>query len=73
MTEEENTLFDSYKDEVDKCWLIAQQLDELNPEIKGAFTGTPSERIIHQLEYLRKRISELEAEVQEYVDAQHPI
>ena len=51
MTDEEKELFDGYKEEVDQCWLIAQQLDELNPEIKGAFTGTPSERIIRQLQH----------------------
>ena len=42
-------LLNHYQDEVDKCWEIAQKLDALNPELVGAFTGTPSLRIERQL------------------------
>jgi hypothetical protein len=35
--------------EVEKCFNIAQKLDALNPELPGAFTGTPSLRIERQL------------------------
>jgi hypothetical protein len=36
-------------EEVEKCFNIAQKLDALNPELPGAFTGTPSLRIERQL------------------------
>lgn len=49
MTDEQQELLNHYQDEVDKCWNIAQKLDALNPELAGAFTGTPSERIERQL------------------------
>jgi hypothetical protein len=49
MTEPLTELLNHYQDEVDKCWNIAQKLDTLNPELVGAFTGTPSERIERQL------------------------
>ena len=49
MTEEEQELLNDYQQEVEKCWNIAQKLDALNPELIGAFTGTPSERIERQL------------------------
>ena len=44
MTEEQKLL-----EEVEKCFKIAQRLDALNPELAGAFTGSPSERIERQL------------------------
>lgn len=49
MTDEQQELLTSYKEEVEKCWEIAQRLDALNPELAGAFTGSPSERIERQL------------------------
>ena len=48
MTEQEELLKD-YQKEVEKCWELAQKLDALNPELVGAFTGTPSQRIERQL------------------------
>ena len=49
MTDEQKELLNDYQQEVEKCWNIAQKLDALNPELIGAFTGTPSERIERQL------------------------
>ena len=49
MTKEEQELLNSYQKEVEKCFQIAQTLDALNPELAGAFTGSPSERIERQL------------------------
>ena len=49
MTEEELQLLKVYQKEIEKCWEIAQKLDALNPELPGAFTGDPSERIERQL------------------------
>jgi hypothetical protein len=49
MTPEERELYESFSNEVQACSEIAQRLDVFNPELKGAFTGTPSERIIRQL------------------------
>lgn len=48
MTEQEKLLKD-YQEEIEKCWKLAQRLDALNPELVGAFTGSPSERIERQL------------------------
>ena len=42
MTEEEQELLNDYQQEVEKCFNIAQKLDAFNPELAGAFTGTPS-------------------------------
>ena len=49
MTDEERELLNTFPKEVEKCFNIAQKLDALNPELVGAFTGTPSERIERQL------------------------
>ena len=49
MTDEQKELLNDYQQEVEKCWNIAQKLDALNPELVGAFSGTPSERIERQL------------------------
>ena len=49
MTDEERELLNTFSKEVEKCFKIAQKLDALNPELVGAFTGTPSERIERQL------------------------
>jgi hypothetical protein len=53
MTElEEQLLKEDIKElqeEIEKCWELAQQLDALNPDLAGAFTGSPSERIERQL------------------------
>ena len=49
MTDEQQELLNHYQDEVDKCWNIAQKRDALNPELVGAFTGSPSLRIERQL------------------------
>ena len=49
MTDEEKELLGRFQQEVIKCFEIAQKLDALNPELTGAFTGTPSERIERQL------------------------
>jgi hypothetical protein len=48
MTEQEE-LLKEYQQEIEKCWELAQKLDYLNPELVGAFTGSPSERIERQL------------------------
>ena len=48
MTEQEELLI-AYQEEVVKCWELAQRLDALNPELAGAFTGSPSQRIERQL------------------------
>lgn len=44
MTDEQEFL-----EEIEKCFNIAQKLDALNPELVGAFTGSPSLRIERQL------------------------
>ena len=49
MTGKQRELLKDYHEEVEKCWKIAQKLDALNPELAGAFTGNPSERIERQL------------------------
>jgi hypothetical protein len=49
MTNEQQELLNSFQEEVEKCFVIAQKLDALNPELPRAFTGTPSERIERQL------------------------
>ena len=46
---EQQELLNSFQQEVEKCFNIAQKLDALNPELVGAFRGTPSERIERQL------------------------
>ena len=48
MTEQEE-LLKAYQEELKKCFDLAQRLDALNPDLAGAFTGTPSERIERQL------------------------
>lgn len=42
--------YESYRNERLACWGIAQRLDAFNPELLGAFTGLPSERIKRQLD-----------------------
>ena len=49
MTSEEQELLNSFQEELEKCFQIAQRLDALNPELEGAFTGSPSLRIERQL------------------------
>ena len=41
-----------FQDEVTNCYDIANRLDSMNPYIKNAFIGTPSERIVRQLQAL---------------------
>ena len=48
MTEQEE-LLKNYQEEIEKCFQLAQRLDALNPDLAGAFTGSPSERIERQL------------------------
>ena len=48
MTEEQELLND-YREEVEKCFEIAQKLDALHSELPCTFTGTPSERIKRHL------------------------
>ena len=50
MTNEEKELLAAYQSETEKCYDIAQLLDGQNPLLTGAFTGTPSERIVRQLQ-----------------------
>lgn len=50
-TENLQEIMASYQKELEKCYEIANLLDSSNPELKGAFIGTPSERIKRQLEY----------------------
>ena len=48
----EHLLKEDYKEvleELEKCFDLAQRLDALNPELVGAFTGSPSQRIERQL------------------------
>ena len=49
MTDEQQELLNSFQEEIEKCFVIAQKLDMLNPELARAFTGTPSLRITRQL------------------------
>jgi len=49
MTDEEQELLNSYQQEVEECFKIAQKLDSLNHELAGSFTETPSKRIERQL------------------------
>jgi hypothetical protein len=53
MTEqEEQQLREDYKEvleEIERCFDLALRLDALNPELPGAFTGTPGQRIERQL------------------------
>jgi hypothetical protein len=49
MTDEQQELLKDYQEEVEKCFKIAQKLDALNPELAGAFSGNPSDRIKRQL------------------------
>lgn len=42
-------MLEEYRVEVEACFKIAQRLDSMNPELEGAFTGTPSESINRQL------------------------
>ena len=46
---EQEELIKDYQEEIEKCFQLAQRLDALNPDLAGAFTGTPSERIERQL------------------------
>lgn len=48
MTEQEE-LLRAYQEELERCFDLAQRLDALNPELPGAFTGTPGQRIERQL------------------------
>jgi hypothetical protein len=43
-----------YKAEVEKCFDVAQRMDAWNPELSGAWTGTPSERIARQFKATRR-------------------
>ena len=52
MTSEEKEMIQLYKRELEKCFILAQKLDKLNPDILGAFTGSPSERIERQMLHL---------------------
>ena len=49
MTNEQQELLNSFQEEVEKCFKIAQKLDAHYPGIARGFTGTPSERIERQL------------------------
>ena len=42
-------MLDEYQNECAACFALAQRLDGDNPELVGAFAGTPSERIKRQL------------------------
>lgn len=37
------------QEEIEEYYNLATRLDALNPDLSGAFTGTPSERIERQL------------------------
>ena len=49
MTDEELNLLNAYKRQITEIWEIAQCLDHNNPQLDGAFTGMPVERITRQL------------------------
>jgi len=42
-------MLDDYQQECAACFDLAHQLDTDNPELAGAFAGTPSDRIKRQL------------------------
>ena len=49
---EEELLYEQIKElqeEIEEYCNLATRLDALNPDLAGAFTGTPSERIERQL------------------------
>ena len=49
---EEQLLYEQIKElqeEIEEYCNLATRLDALNPDLSGAFTGTPSERIKRQL------------------------
>jgi len=52
MTEEEKELYDSFREEVEKCYEVANSLCQINPEIYGTWVGSPSERIKAQLKFM---------------------
>lgn len=49
ITKEHFDLLRAFQAENKKCYDIANRLDAFNPEIPGAFTGTPSDRILRQI------------------------
>ena len=49
MTFEDKEVLQLYQRELEKCFILAQKLDNMNPSIPGAFTGSPSERIERQM------------------------
>ena len=49
MSFEDKEVIQLYQRELEKCFILAQKLDKLNPNIPGAFTGSPSERIERQM------------------------
>ena len=53
MTNEEHDKLYEYKSEIMNVYDLANRLDALYPEIPGAFTGTPSERIKRHLRAMR--------------------
>mgnify|MGYP001766173824 CR=1 FL=1 len=55
MTAEEIELMDAYREEVEACFQIAQKLDANNPDLPGAFTGPPSERIKRQIQHMMEK------------------
>lgn len=42
-------MLEEYQRECAACFALAQRLDADNPDLAGAFSGTPSERIKRQL------------------------
>ena len=54
---------EDYKQECIKCYEIAQRMDEHNPELNGAFTSNPSERIERQLNVIREENERLREEI----------
>ena len=54
MNAEKEKLLKDFQVEIEKCYELANRLDAANPEVKGAFTGNPSDRIERQL--IAKRV-----------------
>jgi hypothetical protein len=51
---------EGFRKEIIACSDLAQLLDSRNPELKGSFTGVPSERIARQVEDLQKDAARLD-------------
>ena len=72
MSDEQQELLNSFQEEVEKCFKIAQKLDALNPELVGSFTGTPSERIERHLNIMQQELNRLQRYDEELTKVMNP-